>query len=127
MRVEFKTNEFEKGWNMRKTLTLLAFTAVCSVAAFGEDWSGKLIDANCYSQSKKATSCDATPTTTQFALDASGKIFTLDANGNTKAMAAVKNRADRAVDPNNPSKAVIARVSGTESGGTITVDSVDVQ
>jgi len=112
---------------MRKTLTLLALTAVCSVAAFGDDWSGKLIDASCYSQSKKAASCDATTTTTQFALDVSGKIFTLDANGNTKAMAAVKNRADRAADPNNPSKAVMAKVSGTESGGTITVDSVDVQ
>jgi hypothetical protein len=113
---------------MRKTLTLLAFSAVCSVAAFGADWSGKLIDANCYGQTKTVASCDATTTTSAFVLEVSGKIFTLDANGNTKAMAAVKNRADRAADPNNPqSKEVIAKVSGTESGGTITVDSVDVQ
>ena len=113
---------------MRKTFTLLAFSAVCSVAAFGEDWSGKLIDANCYSQSKKTASCDANLTTSSFVLDVSGKIFTLDANGNSKAMAAVKNRADRAADPNNPqSKAVVAKVSGSESGGTITVESIEVQ
>jgi hypothetical protein len=113
---------------MRKTVTLLAVSAICSMAAFADDWSGKLIDANCYNQTKKVESCDATATTSAFVLDVSGKIFTLDANGNTKAIAAVKNRADRAADPNNPqSKSIMAKVSGTESGGTITVESVNVQ
>ncbi len=113
---------------MRKTVTLLAVSAVCSLTAFGEDWSGKLIDANCYTQTKKVATCDATPTTSAFVLEVSGKILTLDANGNTKAMAALKNRADRAADPNNPQpKVITAKVSGTESGGTITVESVDVQ
>lgn len=113
---------------MRKTLSLLAFSTIFSVAAFGADFSGNLIDANCYSQSKKAASCDATSATTAFALDVSGKVFTLDASGNAKAAAAVKNRADRAADPANPqSKQIMAKVSGTESGGTITVENVDVQ
>jgi hypothetical protein len=113
---------------MRKTLTLLAFSAVFSVAAFGDDWSGKLIDASCYSQTKKAAACDATTTTSQFALDVSGKVLTLDTNGNAKAAAAVRNRADRAVDPSSPqAKSIIAKVSGTENSGTIIVESVDVE
>jgi hypothetical protein len=122
-----KSLKFLKGRDMKKTLSLLAFCSIFSVMAFGESWSGKLIDANCYSQQKKASSCDATSTTTAFALDVSGKLFTLDAVGNSKAATAMTSRADRAADPNNPqSKEVIAKVSGTEKGGTITVETIDV-
>ena len=113
---------------MKNILPLVAFCSVFSVAAFGEDYSGKLIDANCYSQQKKTTGCDATSAPTTFALEASGKIYTLDAAGNAKAQTAMSSRADRAVDPANPqAKAVMAKVSGIEKGGTITVDSIDVQ
>jgi hypothetical protein len=113
---------------MQKILSLLALGTLFSVAALADNWSGKLIDAGCYAQQKKATGCDATSTTTSFALDVSGKIYTLDASGNTKAATAMKSRADRAADPSDPSsKSVAAKVSGTESGGTITVESVDVQ
>ena len=113
---------------MRKILSLLAFSSVFTMLAFADDFSGKLIDASCYGQSKKAASCQATSTTTAFALDVSGKVYNLDASGNTKAATAMKSRADRAADPANPqSKEIIAKVSGTESGGTITVESIDVQ
>jgi hypothetical protein len=113
---------------MRKTLSLLAFCTVFSVAAFGEDYAGKLIDSSCYSQTKKATGCDATSATANFALDIGGKVFMLDASGNSKAASAVKNRADRAADPSQPqSKSIMAKVSGTESGGTITVETIEVQ
>jgi hypothetical protein len=112
---------------MKKILPLFALGTVFGLLAFGEDWSGKLIDANCYSQSKKAAGCDATATTKAFALEASGKIFTLDAAGNTKAASAMTNRADRAADPNNPSKGVEAKVSGTLNGATIAVETIDVQ
>ena len=113
---------------MRKILTLFAFTSIFAMLAMADDFSGKLIDASCYSQQKKAMGCDATTTTTSFALDVSGKVYTLDASGNTKAATAMKNRADRAVDPANPqSSAITAKVSGTESAGTITVDSIDIQ
>jgi hypothetical protein len=113
---------------MKKILSLLAFGSVFTMMAFADDWSGRLLDANCYSQQKKAASCDATTTTSSFALDVSGKVFNLDANGNMKAASAMKNRADRAADPANPqSKEVIAKISGTETGGIITVESVDVQ
>ena len=113
---------------MRKTLSLLAFSTIFSVAAFAEDWSGKLIDANCYSQTKKTASCDATGTTSAFALEVSSKVYQLDAAGNSKAASAMKNRADRAVDPANPqSKEIIAKVSGAEKSGTITVETIDIQ
>ena len=113
---------------MRKLLSLFAFSSVFAMLAFGGDWSGKLIDASCYSQQKSATTCAASSTTTAFALDVSGKVYNLDASGNSKATSAMKNRADRAADPANPqAKEIMAKVSGTESGGTITVESIDVQ
>jgi hypothetical protein len=113
---------------MRKPLSLLAFGSVCGMLAFGADFSGKLIDASCYSQQQKASACSATSATTTFALDVSGKVYNLDAAGNSKAATAMKSRADRAVDPANPqANQIMAKVSGTESGGTIAVDSVDVQ
>jgi hypothetical protein len=113
---------------MKNVLPLVAFCSLFSVAALADDYSGKLLDANCYSQQKKAAGCDATSTSTAFALEASGKVFTLDAAGNAKAATAMSSRADRAADPKDPqSKAVMAKVSGTEKGGTITVDTIDIQ
>jgi hypothetical protein len=95
--------------------------------AFGASWSGRLIDANCYSQQKKVAACDASTSSTAFALDVSGHVYMLDANGNAKAASAIRNRADRAVDPNSPqSSQVLAKVDGTESGGTITVDNLEI-
>jgi hypothetical protein len=113
---------------MKNILSLLALCSLFSVAAFGENYSGKLIDASCYSQQKKATGCDATSATKEFALEVSGKVLPLDAAGNSKAATAMSSRADRAADPSNPqANAVMAKVSGTEKGGTITVDSIEVQ
>jgi hypothetical protein len=113
---------------MKRTLYLTALTVGLSLMAFAEDWSGKLIDATCQGRREqiKDLVCDATSTTTSFALDVNGKIYKFDAAGNTKAAAAFKNRADRATDPTKPSAAVMAKVSGTEKDGQIAVDSVDV-
>jgi hypothetical protein len=112
---------------MKKILPLFALGTVFSLFAFGDDWSGKLIDANCYTQQKKSAGCDASGTTKAFAIEVSGKVYSLDANGNTKAASAMGSRADRAADPSNPSKGVAAKVSGTLSGTTIAVDSIDVE
>jgi hypothetical protein len=110
---------------MRKVLSCVAVSALFSTLAFAEDYSGKLIDATCHEQKK--TACDATSTTSSFAIDVSGKVYKLDAAGNSKAAAAIKNRADRA-DPAKPqSSAVMAKVSGKESGGTIQVEEIEVQ
>ena len=113
---------------MRRVLFVLAFSAVFSMLALAENWSGKLLDATCYDQQKNAASCDATSATTAFALDASGTIYKLDADGNSKAADALKNRADRAADPSKPASThVMAKVQGTEKAGIITVESIDVQ
>jgi hypothetical protein len=95
--------------------------------AHAATYSGKLLDASCYDQQKKADSCIATVSTTTFAIEVSGKVYKLDGDGNTKAAAAIKSRADRS-DPSKPQpKEVMAKVDGTEQGGIITVESIDVQ
>lgn len=114
---------------MKKTFSITALAAMFSVLALADNWSGTLLDASCYEQKKDVAGCDATGTTTAFAISASGKVFKLDATGNDKAAAALKNRADHVADPAAKPKptAVMAKVDGTESAGTITTTSVEVQ
>jgi hypothetical protein len=112
---------------MRRTLSLLALSGIVSTLALAESWSGKLVDATCYDQQKKVAGCDPSSKTTAFGIEAVGTVFKLDRNGNAKAAAALKNRADRA-DPAKPqSTEVMAKVDGTEKGGTITVETIEVQ
>jgi hypothetical protein len=97
---------------------------MCALAA---NFSGKLVDASCYDQQKKVAGCDATSTTTAFAIEVSGKVYKLDSAGDAKAADAIKNRADR-TDPSKPQpKEVMAKVTGTEKGGTIAVEDLAVQ
>jgi len=113
---------------MRKTCYLTILSTALAISAFGANWSGKLLDASCYDKQQSATGCDASGTTTSFALDVSGKVYKLDAAGNQKATAAIKNRADRAADPAKPpSTEIMAKVEGTEHGTTIAAESVEVQ
>jgi hypothetical protein len=112
---------------MRRFVSTAALFGVFAMVALAESYSGKLLDASCYEQQKKATACDATSTTSSFAIEASGTVYKLDNAGNTKASAALKNRADR-VDPSKPqAKEVMAKIDGTEKGGTITVTDISVQ
>jgi len=114
---------------MRNSLYALVLLAGLSMTAWSEDWTGKLIDATCndQQQQEKTISCDATKSTTAFALDVMGKIFKLDNPGNAKAAMALKYRAD----PSDPSKVgsteVKAKVTGTEAGGMILVETVGLQ
>jgi len=114
---------------MRKTCFLLALsTMTLASLAFAESWSGQLIDSGCYDKQQSATGCDATGATKSFALNVSGKVYKLDASGNQKATAALKNRADRAADPSKPqSTEIMAKVDGTEHDGTIAAQTIDVQ
>jgi hypothetical protein len=114
---------------VRNSLYALILLAGLSMTAWSEDWTGKLIDATCNDQQQheKTISCDATKATTAFALDVSGKIFKLDQPGNAKAATALKYRAE----PADPSKAgsteVKAKITGTEAGGMILVETVGLQ
>jgi hypothetical protein len=112
---------------MRKILSLIALSAVFSICALAETYSGTLLDSSCYDQQKKASSCEATSSTSAFAIEVSGKVFKLDQAGNSKASDALKNRADRSDPTKQQSKGIMAKVSGTEKDGTITVESIDVQ
>lgn len=114
---------------MRRILILVACTAICSTLALAENWTGKLLDASCYDQQSKqkaAASCDATSNTSSFALQVSNQVYKLDAAGNSKAMTALKNRADRSAPGKSPSS-ITAKVEGTESGGMIKVEDIEVQ
>lgn len=112
---------------MRITSRLLVFPAMFTMLALAGNWSGKLLDAACYDSKKGANGCEATSQTTAFALSASGKVFKLDSAGNAKAAAAFKNRADRAEPGKAQAKEVMATITGQESGGTITVEAIEVQ
>jgi hypothetical protein len=112
---------------MRKTLLRITLFGAFSMWAVAANYSGKLLDASCYDQQKKAESCGATNNTTAFALDVSGTVYKLDTAGNAKASDAIKNRADR-TDPTKPQPTeIMAKVDGTEKGGLISVDSIAVQ
>jgi hypothetical protein len=113
---------------MRKTFCLLALSAAMSTLAFAESWSGKLIDDTCYEKQKTSTGCNATSTTTSFALDVSGKVYKLDAASNSKVTTAMKSHAERAANPNQPqSGEITAKVEGKDQGGTISADKVEIQ
>jgi len=112
---------------MRKILLPITLLGVFAMSALAANYSGKLLDASCYDQQKKADSCDATSTTTAFALEVSGTVYKLDTAGNSKASDAIKNRADRTDPTKPPAKEIMAKVEGTEKGGLISVDSIAVQ
>jgi hypothetical protein len=109
---------------------MCAVVAVFTTLALAESWTGKLVDAGCAAdQTKAATGCDPTSSTTMFALVASGKTFKLDEAGNAKAAEALKSRADRAANPNAPaSTAITAKVTGSKEGENILkVEAIEVQ
>ncbi len=115
---------------MKMTPYVIALSVALSTVAFAADFSGKLIDAACNDQKQqtKASSCDANSATTSFALDVNGKVYKLDTSGNSKASAALKDRADRSADPAKTLTATYsAKVSGTEKDGTIAVENITVQ
>ncbi|MEO5925941.1 MAG: hypothetical protein ABIR70_19130 [Bryobacteraceae bacterium] len=116
---------------MRRIVTLLSSSALFATMALAANWSGSLIDASCHdrqqsSKNAPAESCVATSQTTAFALEAGGKVYKFDNAGNTKTAAALKNRADRTA-PGQALTSLTAKVDGSESGGTITVTSIDLQ
>jgi hypothetical protein len=113
---------------MRKALRVTALVAFVSALAYAETWTGKLVDASCAAQQKNAA-CTPNASTTSFGLQASGKTMKLDAEGNQKAAAAVKEHnasADRAKNPNAPPLDVVVTITGTMSGDEIKVEAIQV-
>ena len=112
---------------MRRLLILAASAALLSTLAFAETWTGKLIDAKCANPDKMAKECAATNSTTSFVFVVDGKAYAFDQAGNKLAVEAIKNRADRAADPNNPKSQINAKVTGSIEGNTLKVASVEVE
>jgi len=117
---------------MGKILTICAIAALFASMALAETYSGQLIDANCYDQQagqKDVAACVPTSATSSFALMANDHIYKLDEQGNTKAAAALKDRADRMTDPDKAAKTnITAKVTGTiETGNTLKVETLEVQ
>lgn len=113
---------------MRRILTLGAALLFVSALAFAETYTGKLVDAACAEQQKDAA-CTPTASTAAFAIEASGKMLKLDAAGNKKAAAALKESnsgAERAKDPNAANGQVTATIQGTLNGDELKVDSIQV-
>ncbi len=107
---------------------------LASMAAYAETWDGKLIDATCFQNfSSSATDgrkapdldkldkdCAPTAATTTFAVIDHGKVYKLDAIGNTKVAADVYGGA---VKPDKD-RDVHVTVKGKLQGDTIVVESV---
>ena len=114
-----------------KTIAKLGLAlGVFAIVGYAESWNGKLIDAACHDRSQQnpaeskqkseVASCDATASTTSFAIEtADGKVFKLDAAGNAKAATALKGNPDN--------KSPQATVSGSMDGQTVKVDSISIR
>jgi len=112
---------------MYKLLRAAALAGVFMAIAVAETWSGTLVDATCAAEKKSSAQCTPTASTSSFGLVlADGKMAKLDAAGNSKAADALKNSADRSANPDKK-KPVMAKVTGSLSGDTIQVESIDVQ
>jgi hypothetical protein len=113
---------------MRRLFILAASAALLSTLAFAETWTGRLVDGKCANPDKMAKECDAGNSTTSFVLVVEGKAYAFDQAGNKMAVEAIKNRADRAADPNNPkSSQIVAKVTGDKDGDTLKVAAVEVE
>jgi hypothetical protein len=117
---------------MRVTSRLGALFVLASALAFAETWTGKLLDANCASKGATSEStmeaCTPTSSTSSFVLEVSNKKYTLDQEGNKKAVAAFKESqsgAERAKDPEQYS-GITATVNGSLRGEEIQVTSIKV-
>ena len=118
---------------MRKICTLSAILVFAAALAHAETFTGKLFDASCVGQPKneqKTEDCTPASGTTSFAIQASGKMLKLDADGNRKAAEAWKeynSSADRAKDPDASNDDPMATVEGTLNGDEIKVEAIQIR
>jgi len=111
---------------MQKFLRIGVIAAALAITGFAETYSGRLLDATCIEQNKSKV-CDPAGNSIAFAMEISGKIYRLDDAGNSKAVKALRSRADRQKDPALPVNTVTAKIEGTLDGDILKVDTIDVQ
>jgi hypothetical protein len=110
---------------MKKKMILLSITSTLCLA---ESWTGKLIDAGCADQAKSSPGqsskgmCTPNENTTSFAIrTADGGIIKMDSTGNK--LAGDTFRANSKVNKGD----MVITVTGTITGDTVQVDSVNPQ
>jgi hypothetical protein len=87
-----------------------------------ETWTGKLVDATCAAKGESsaphANQCAPTRSTKSFGIELpDGRVYKLDASGNTKASEAMKT---------NPRTETVT-INGQLDGQTVKVDSINLQ
>ena len=109
---------------MKKVMILLSITSTLCLA---ETWTGKLVDATCAEHGKNtspsaASACTPRESTTSFAIRTpDGQVIKLDSTGNKLAADTFK-----ANSKSNKGEMVIT-ITGTITGDTVQVDSVNPQ
>ncbi len=101
---------------------LWACALLVAGTALGETWNGTLVDVMCKGRdlASHTRECALKCSRSGYAVvTADGKFFKLDETGNAKALAALK--------ASSKDKDLKARVTGTESGGVIQVESLDLE
>ena len=115
---------------MRRVLTLTTIIGMFAALGMADMFNGKLIDATCLDKPNPTlATCQPSTSTSTFALvDDSQKILKLDEQGNTKAAEALKGRT-KSADPSTSGKTdvVLAKISGTMNGATVTVEKIEVK
>jgi hypothetical protein len=111
---------------MLRIVTIPLLAIILTIPALAADeWSGRLVDANCTHTNGGPHACDPGLNTTAFGLVVAGKPFLFDRKGNQKASEAIKYRALTNTNPNHPpSPEVNASVTGERSGKKILVKSI---
>jgi hypothetical protein len=109
---------------MRRLLTLAASAIFLTGLAFADEWSGKLVDANCTNPLGGVHACDPATTTTNFGIVINGDAYLFNSKGNRKAAEAIKYRAETADTDHPAAFPVNVIVTGKKAGKTILVDSV---
>jgi hypothetical protein len=103
---------------MFRIITIPLFALLLTIPALAVDeWSGRLVDADCTHVNGGPRACDPGTNTKVFGLVVAGEAFLFDRRGNQKAAEAIKHRADRNAALNKkPSSEVIASVTGAREG-----------
>ena len=110
--------------------TLAAFLS-SPFASLADEWSGKLVDANCTNSNGGPHACDAGPNTTAFGLVVAGQPYLFNGRGNRKASEAVKQFIDtgdaQSGAYSSSASNITVSVTGTRAGKTLLVNRVVIQ
>jgi hypothetical protein len=103
---------------MLRIITVPLLGILLTIPALAVDeWSGRLVDANCTHVNGGPRACDPGTNTTAFGLVVAGEAFLFDNKGNRLASEAIKHRADRSAAVNKkPSSEVTVSVTGAREG-----------